>query len=384
MAKYSIKELKMRKFFVLTWVCLFGVLGAGTGWSGQPANIGAPFATKPANVIVVAKSGGDFTSISAAMAAINPAVDNPYVVKVMPGVYYEYVQMKSYVHLQGSGRDVTTIMYDMSPWYIVKCESIVNAEISGLTLDGYGIYNNNASPTISGNLFKASSSNTGGGGGVINYYSSPLIRNNVFDFSNLPGSDSAYGISNGHSSPTISDNIIIGNGGNNNTGISISWPSKPIITGNVIKGEQVGISYAGGGGPVCGEEGGLIANNYIEGNQTGISTFATSPIIKNNTIKNNTSDGISYGSYGGHACGDSVSASTIEGNTITGNGRYGITGQGGPTIIHNKITNNVTADLNTTTWGITNISFNVFNTNVGSGAVGNYNLKPDGTPAPLQ
>lgn len=379
MAKYSTKELKMRKIFVLTWVCLFGVLGVGTGWSGQPANIGAPFATKPANVIVVAKSGGDFTSISAAMAAINPTANNPYLVKVMSGVYNESVTMKSHVHLQGAGSDVTKITWGQNPWYVIQCDNVLNVTISGFAIDGYwGIHNNNSSPTISQNHFVMSYD--GDADGIHNDNASPIIKDNIFELRGNGIYNNSF-----NTSPIISGNIIIGEGGSYDNGIFSWWPSKPVITGNVIKGAQVGISYGGGGRDICGEEGGLIANNVIEGNQTGISNFGTSSTIINNTVKNNTLDGISYGSYGGGGGCVSISASTIEGNIITGNGRHGITGQGGPTIIHNKIVNNATADLDTTTWGITNICFNIFNTtNVGSGAVGNYNLKSDGTPAPLQ
>jgi hypothetical protein len=62
--------------------------------------------------LVVARSGGDFTDPAAAVASIGDAsAANPYVVRIMPGVYTltTPLVMKAYVDIEGSGRNVTVL-----------------------------------------------------------------------------------------------------------------------------------------------------------------------------------------------------------------------------------------------------------------------------------
>jgi hypothetical protein len=69
---------------------------------------------KYANVIVVAKYGGDFTDPVIAMdSIIDASVINPYLIKIMPGVYNtdtRSINMKEYVDIEGSGENTTTIV----------------------------------------------------------------------------------------------------------------------------------------------------------------------------------------------------------------------------------------------------------------------------------
>lgn len=84
--------------------------------TGPPGPQGPPGeAHHYANVIVVAKDGGDFASIQSALDSItDAAVDNPYLVWIAPGVYEETMAMKPHVHVQGAGQDVTIISSDVS------------------------------------------------------------------------------------------------------------------------------------------------------------------------------------------------------------------------------------------------------------------------------
>lgn len=68
------------------------------------SNVAVKFNTPYAQTVTVAKSGGDYTTITSALAAItDAATDKRYLIKVMPGTYVEAVTMKAYVDIKGSG-----------------------------------------------------------------------------------------------------------------------------------------------------------------------------------------------------------------------------------------------------------------------------------------
>ena len=66
----------------------------------------------PAKTVVVAKSGGHFDNVADAVSGITDAAsDNPYIVRVHPGVYNETqaIVVPGFVHLAGSGAGITVI-----------------------------------------------------------------------------------------------------------------------------------------------------------------------------------------------------------------------------------------------------------------------------------
>ncbi|OAI38870.1 hypothetical protein AYO38_08735 [bacterium SCGC AG-212-C10] len=77
------------------------------GLTNVPDGVGA--GTPFDNVIVVAKSGGDFTSIQAAINSVQSNAGDRYLVWVAPGTYNERVTVTAYVDLVGAGRDLTII-----------------------------------------------------------------------------------------------------------------------------------------------------------------------------------------------------------------------------------------------------------------------------------
>lgn len=98
------------------------------------------FQKKYANVIVVAKNGGDFTNPIAALDSIADAsAANPYLIKIMPGVYdlgTDCLRAKGYVDIEGSGKDVTKIKTSDS--HVVATDPSlgpVNMEIRKIAFD---------------------------------------------------------------------------------------------------------------------------------------------------------------------------------------------------------------------------------------------------------
>ena len=114
------------------------------GSSGPPGEPG-PSGVTPQNVIWVAKSGGQFTSVSAAMNSISD--NNPHVIKIAPGIYVETatITLKTNVDLEGSGQGRTTIVCNCATVNIAGSRSTiyasgaaVSSEIRHLTITNIG------------------------------------------------------------------------------------------------------------------------------------------------------------------------------------------------------------------------------------------------------
>ena len=115
----------------------------GSAWVCAPDETGGY-----ENVITVATSGGDFTSVAAALASISDSSsDNRYVVRVMSGVYTEteLAVVKSYVHVQGSGPNATVVTSSRSSGSPSNASATVDlldhGRISNLTVRNTGTAN---------------------------------------------------------------------------------------------------------------------------------------------------------------------------------------------------------------------------------------------------
>ena len=184
------------------------------------------------NVVIVAKSGGDYTTISDALTDITGTAENPYLVWVAPGTYTELVTMKPYVDIAGAGELLTRIMLAGTGTGIagtvacaddaelrdltvestggnyaiaIRCDSAsprlsrVTAKASGGAVGNYGVYNNNSSPAMA--HVTASASGGVSNYGVHNISSSPAMNDvSATAWGNTPGAGDSnvynYGVSN--------------------------------------------------------------------------------------------------------------------------------------------------------------------------------------------
>jgi hypothetical protein len=99
----------------------------------------AAFQQNYSHQIVVAKSGGDFTTITAALNSITDnSAGNPYLIYVAPGVYTEQVTMKSYVDIEGAGEAATRITFTGSSDFTGTVISADHTELRFLTVENTG------------------------------------------------------------------------------------------------------------------------------------------------------------------------------------------------------------------------------------------------------
>jgi hypothetical protein len=161
------------------------------------------------NLVVVAKGGGDFTTITDALNSItNNSADNPFTIYVAPGVYTEKVTMKPYVDIEGAGETATKITYGDLYTDTRTVVGANNAELRFLTVEnsngaGYAmaISNDHASPHLSHVTISVTSQWTAN-----------------------------YGVHNDNASPTMTDVTISMKNGSNNTGVYNWILSAPLMT----------------------------------------------------------------------------------------------------------------------------------------------------------
>jgi hypothetical protein len=111
-----------------------------TGLTGEKGDTGDP-GPRPSHIVWVAKSGGDFTSVSAALTAIGTSLPaatatDPYLIKIAPGTYDEVagIDLEADVSIEGSGVGVTVLRSSAAD-VVRGSGALANVELRNLSVD---------------------------------------------------------------------------------------------------------------------------------------------------------------------------------------------------------------------------------------------------------
>lgn len=273
---------------------------------------------RPANRISVAKSGGDFTTIQAAIDSVTPTADQPVVILIYPGRYVENVSLKSYITLEGTGSG--SAILEATPGF--NSAIFVGGGVSEVTIIKLHIIAGKAGIELSGTHAYVLENIFEGYKGILTSFGSVFAKGNIFKNTvtafelNYEGPERSY----------IADNVLTGFGGG--TAINVGSTSADIV-GNEISGWHSGIGFL----------------------------YDCTATVKGNTIRGNSAAAMTFS-----GCNPAISGSTI--------------------VVNNVMKENGIVDLELQGNCFPNISFNVFNSIVGNSGVGQFNVTTDGGLAP--
>lgn len=268
---------------------------ASVPWSGitdVPSDLGGG---SYANVLVVAKSGGDYTSVAEALAATSSASSsNRYLVWVAPGVYTEteLSQVRAYVHLRGAGPNasvVTSARSDATPGNAAATVQLddngwmsdITIRNTGSSTFGIGVWSAEAtrSSVIESAVVEAIGASGTGHYAVYLSDSEPTIRNSRLRAYGATGFgtgvNAALGVVNvagGFPQPLIESSVLIGGAsttdekscaGNTGTGFAIQYTNTAAQVRDSI---------------LCGD------HRTIFGGVNGITRIAHSQIWSSSTV----------------------------------------------------------------------------------------------------
>ena len=175
-------------------------------------------AATPSNIIIVAKSGGHFTTISAALTSITDnSATNRYLVYVAPGTYTETVTMKPFVDIEGAGELATKITQVGNVSGAPTLSGASNAELRFLTVENTGGFDfaiaiRNVSASLRLTHVTAIALNGADTEAIRNVSSSPKLEDVTATATSAGGN---YAMYNSDSSPTVNNSVIAASGGTN-------------------------------------------------------------------------------------------------------------------------------------------------------------------------
>jgi len=253
------------------------------GVQGQTGATGDP-GPRPAQVVWVATSGGDFTSLKSALASItdNSALQT-YVIKIAPGTYTETsaVALKSYVDIEGSGEGISTITCNCATGILDASSSVLWAKSVGhlqvrhlsVTNTGggsvsFGLGTDDVDETVVFDHVTAMAA--GGGLGSNAVFTDGLPNgpgfNDVTATSSQPSALAASAMYFFSPSTSRLNNVsATSTVGSNSYGISVVAGSKVLIRDSAMSGVTGSVNAIGGAGTVH------VANSVLTGSESGLA-----------------------------------------------------------------------------------------------------------------
>jgi hypothetical protein len=293
----------------------------------------------PQRLVVVSPSGGEnYTTIQAAIDAINPTAGKPYVVKVEPGTYVESLRMKSHVFLKGAGRDATILVpntpnaQSTQDFNAINLENLTNVKISGFTIKGdgvmpygwIGIYDLASSPHITESRITGFRVGCPECAGIYSSESSLTIMDNEFASNDLD-------LHLRGSSGTVTANLFFDNTGSSSGCNNIHLEgASTVVSRNTFTGRTGGILLTSFQGHVTST---IISENTFTDLHKAIDNGANR-LGEFVTITNNVIGGtLNQSDYGIFSHGPTL----IKGNRIENMGLFGVYSESDPTTIANNI-----------------------------------------------
>ena len=326
----SVVRLMLVVVFALFVLAVANTFVGPGGPSSSPvrAALHASPATPYHNVIVVAKSGGDFDKVQKALnSIIDNSPSNRYLVWVAPGTYTETVTMKPYVDIEGAGEMVTRIVNAGSP-NIATLSGASNAELRYLTVESTvpfittAIWNANASPSLlhvtaitsQGQSYDKAPGTTGSSPtiwqsyGIRNTSGSSPIMTDVTVSNTVAPSALGYGMYNDSSSPMMKDvTVSISGGAVGNSGVFNNNSSSTM--------KDVTITSTGGtanyGVYNTNNSSTIMKDVTISASETGVGNFGSSMTMDDSTVS------APYRTISSNQSAR-VGASRLEGGTVEG------------------------------------------------------------------
>ena len=247
----------------------------------------------PARVIWVADDNtGDHPSLSTALAAITDATSSkPYVIKIAPGAYTETanVVLKTYVDVEGSGQNTTTINCACSSNALDASAAVISAgaitaEIRHLTINNTGGGSQSGGVYTEGvadgsfSMLHVTATATGStfSYGVANHNSSSPSMNNVT--ATATDGTNSYGVLNNDSSPSMNNVTATATDGTNDNAGVYNIASSPSIRNSSL---AVGAAGTGISSSVFNDESSdtKLVYTELDGNVDGVQVLGLRVLV---------------------------------------------------------------------------------------------------------